>query len=295
MTSQWPHGTLLGTSCLTYMWHAAVLRAYSKISVPSATQVEDGDLGIMTNAALWMRRLLSVEPMSWHSYVHEPLNPYSVTSCFDVTQAMESGPSSAAAATTSKMYGGQEDGQVAWPTPSAAVCRHIQTVVKRILITLQWLVAYLQNNPGEAERAATLFALLVQICHQLLMGHMVDCQLKITELLWSGAVPLLSTFFDTKRLTRPMSHKDQHTCILLEELVGLFLKQMATDQEFLAEELNCTVKGRVAAFVGWVANGFGKPCFCACDRMMMHTFLCTAKATTYMKLPCCKVCCRATS
>ena len=150
----------------------------------------------MTSAALLTRRLLLVEPMSVHSHVHEPSNPFSVTGCLDVTQAMVPGLSNAAAAATSKMYSGQDDGRVAWPTPTAAVWGNIQTVANRVLITLEWLVAYLQENPGDTERAVTLFALLVQICHQLLVGHIVDRQLDTTELLWSGAIPLLSALFD---------------------------------------------------------------------------------------------------
>jgi len=250
------------------VWHAAVLSAYSKISVPSAAQVEDGNLGIMTNAALWMRRLLCVEPMSVHSYVHPPSAPYSVTGCLDVTQAMESGPSAIAAA-VSKMYRG---GQVAWPTPTAAVWGNIRTIANRVLITLEWLVAYLQENPGEAERAATLFALLLQICHQLLAGHVLDCKLDITELLQCGAIPLLSAFFDVEMLTRPQSHKDQHTCILLEEMVSLFLKRMATDQGWLGKELDYTAEGWVVAIVEWIAHGFGKlqPQLYTCDRTLMH-------------------------
>ncbi len=242
----------------------------SKTSVPSAAQVEDGVLGIMTNVALWMRRLLSLEPMSVHSYVHQPSIPYSVTGCLDATQAMEPGPSSAAEAATSKMYGRHDGSQAAWPTPTAAVWGNIQTAANRVLITLEWLVAYLQANPGEAEGAATLFALIVQICHQLLAGHVLDRKLDITELLKCGAIPLLSAFFDMEMLTRPKSHKDQHTCTLLEEMVSLFLKRMATDQGFLGKELDHTAEGWVVAIVEWIAHGFGKPQYYICDRTLMH-------------------------
>ena len=131
-------------------------------------------------------------------------------------------------------------------------------------------VAHLQENPGEAERAASLFALLVQICHQLLAGHVLDCKLDIMELLQCGAMPLLSAFFDVKMLKRPKSHKDQHTCTLLEELVSLFLKRMATDQGFLGKELDYTAEAWVVAMVEWIAHGFGKPQLYIGDCTLMH-------------------------
>jgi len=235
------------------VWHAAVLRAYSKISVPLAAQVKDDDLVIMLNAALWMRDLLLVEPMSVHSYVEEPSK---VTSCLDLTQAIVPG---AAAAATSKVYGSQDDGQVVWPTPTAAVWGNIQTIANRVLITLEWLVAYLQEKPEESEREATLYAVLIQICHQLLVGHVLDHQLNMMGTLLCGAIPLLSVFFDMKTLTKPKSHKAQYVCIDLEELVALFLKRMATDQAFLAEEPDYTAERWVVAIVEWIAHGFGKP------------------------------------
>ncbi len=246
------------------MWHAAVVRAYSKKSVPLAAQVKGGDLVIMLNAALWMRDLLLVEPMSVHSYVEEPSK---VPSCLDLTQAVVPG---AAAAATSKVYSGQDDGQVVWPTPTPAVWGNIQTIANRVLITVEWLVAHLQEKPEWSKREATLYAVLIQICHQLLVGHILDHQLNMMRILLVGAIPLLSVFFDMKTLTKPKSHKAQHICIDLEELVSLFLKRMATDQDFLAKELDYTDESWVVAIVEWIAHGFGKPPLYICDRTLMH-------------------------
>ena len=208
----------------------------------------------MTNAALWMRTLLTVKPMSVHSCVHQPSTP-SVTGCLDVTQAMQPGLLSATAGATSKMYSG---GQVAWPTPTAAVWGNIQNMANRVLITLEWLVAYLQENPGKAEGAATLCTLLVKFCRQLFAGHIVDRQLDITKLLQCGAIPLLSAFFDKKMSTRPESNQNQHTRTPLETLVNLFLRRKAIDQEFLAEGPTDTAQRWVVAIIERIAHGFGK-------------------------------------
>lgn len=197
---------------------------------------------------------MTVKPMSVHSCVHQPSTP-SVTGCLDVTQAMQPGLLSATASATSKMY---SDGQVAWPTPTAAVWGNIQNMANRVLITLEWLVAYLQENPGKAEGAATLCTLLVKFCHQLFAGHIVDRQLDITKLLQCGAIPLLSAFFDKKMSTRPESNQKQHTRTPLETLVNLFLRRMAIDQEFLAGGPTDTAQRWVVAIIERIAHGFGK-------------------------------------
>lgn len=100
-------------------------------------------------------------------------------------------------------------------TPSESAWANIKTVASRALVTLHWAVQ------GSTE----VMQVLIKIAHTLLVGHVMDTELDMSQVLSFGLPAVLTALSQTE------SHpSDRMTTTCLRHLACLFLRRVAIDR-----------------------------------------------------------------
>ena len=122
--------------------------------------------------------------------------------------------------------------QEKWPTPTHATWAQTQTMVAQLAAVLHWMMGPVQKIKLGPWRGKELWETVMQLLHKLLLGHMPDMSLDMTDVFHSS----FEAVMDCWQFCSGTDYYNTYDNTYVSQLGRAFLRRLAADSE-LTERL----------------------------------------------------------